>query len=177
MTERTDDLDPTHVNIPSLAVADADLAKAVFIIPLDAPLPNELADSVVPSGTLLTRLRALDLTGSEAGDGFDFVPLAGTELMALERPWRALQARENVYVLTELPGARYDVLFDQARRSIGLRSLDWPSVAVAMASHQRVTQRTADKTPWALQKPGRGGPRGTLGRERLAVPESDEPVE
>lgn len=93
--------------------------------------------------------------------------------MALERPWRALQSRENVYVLTELPGARYDVLFDQARRAIGLRSLDWPSVAVAMSSYQRATQRTADKQPWALTKPGRG-PRPTIGREQLDVPESDE---
>lgn len=173
MNDRTDDLDPTHVEIPSLTVADADLAKAVFIIPLDAPLPNELADSVVPSGTLLTRLRALDVVGAEAGSGFDFVPLAGTELMALERPWRALQARESVYVLTELPGARYDVLFDQARRAIGLRSLDWPSVAVAMSSYQRATQRTSDKQPWALSKPGRG-PRPAIGKEQIAPPEFDE---
>lgn len=177
MIDRTDDLDPTHVEIPSLSVADADLAKAVFIIPLDAPLPNELADAVVPSGTLLTRLSALNLTAEEAGAGFDFVPLAGTELTALERPWRALQAREHVYVLTEIPGARYDVLFDQARRAIGLRSLDWPSVAAAMASHQRVMQRTTDTSPWAVAKPGRSGPRSTLGKEQVPIPESDEQVD
>lgn len=177
MSNLRNELDPTELNMPSLTIGDVDLAQAVFIIPIDAPLPNEIADVEVPSGSLLTRLAALDKPGAQSGHGFDFVPLAGTELLSLERPWRALQNREHVYVLTELPGARYDVLFDQARRTIGLRSLDWPSVAAAMASHQLVTQRTTDKTPWATSRPGRGPRAATGSKAALPIPMDDGTVE
>lgn len=167
--------DPTSRHeLPSLTVSDADLAGAVFIIPIDAPLPNELADLNVPTGSLLKRLAALDPV--DAGSKFNFVPVSGGELNNLAAAWHDLQVHKAVYVLTELPGARYDALFDNARRVIGLRSLDWPQVAIALESHHRLIQRTTDKSPWQLSKPGeRRLPRTNEGpTQRLEVPQTDE---
>lgn len=125
-----------------------DVRGTVFIIPLDAPLPNELAELEVPTGSLYKRLSALD---EETTEEFHFVPVSGGELLALERAWSSLCASRKVAVLAELPGARYDVLFTQARRQIGLRTVDWPVVAEALSNRVRLTQRTADKQPWDLQ--------------------------
>lgn len=140
-----DELDP-RAQTPTLSVSDSDLASAAFVIPIDAPLPNELGDASLPTGTFLERLKYLGDVVVEKG--FAFIPISGNEFLALERAWRALQTRKNVYVLTELPGTRYDVLFDQARRGVGLRNLDWPSVAAAMAAFSIEQQRTRDKTPF-----------------------------
>ena len=168
--------DPTSKHeLPSLTVSDADLARAVFVIPLDAPLPNELAELVVPSGTLLKRLGALD--SPDEGSKFNFVPVSGAELNNLAAAWHDLQSHKTVYVLTELPGARYDALFDNAKRVIGLRSLDWPAVANALESHHRLMQRTTDKTPWAVKAPGQSRfPRtqDDSPADRLPVPATDE---
>lgn len=148
------ELDPVG-ELPSLTVSDAELAQAAFVIPLDAPLPNELSDLFVPSGSLLKRIAGLDVIPDAEGkeDKFQFIPISGAEFISLERAWRALQTRKNVYVLTELPGARADVLFDQAKRVLGIRSLDWPAVSVALESHHRLLQRTNDKSPWQVAPP------------------------
>lgn len=125
-----------------------DVRGTVFVIPLDAPLPNELADLEVPTGSLYKRLKALD---QSSGTEFGFVPISGGELIAIERVWRQLCAAPKIAVLTELPGARYDIVFMQAKRSIGLRSVDWPSVATALSERVRVVQRTKDSKPWNLE--------------------------
>lgn len=91
--------DPTSRHeLPSLTVSDADLAGAVFIIPIDAPLPNELADRNVPTGSLLKRLAALDPV--DTGSKFNFVPVSGGELNNLAAAWHDLQVHKAVYVLT-----------------------------------------------------------------------------
>lgn len=134
----------------TLAVADQKLDGAAFVIPLDAPLPNELSASNVPTGTLMSRLRYLSAVEPETG--FPFIPLSGPELMALERPWRSLQERKVIYVLTELPGAKYDVLFDTAKRAIGLRSVEWPAVQEALTTRAIEQQRLKDTKPWVLDE-------------------------
>jgi len=163
---------------PTLSLADAELRKAAFVIPLDAPLPNELADASVPTGSLLSRLRYLDEVTPE--QGFAFIPLSGPEFMALERAWRSLQQRKAIFVLTELPGAKYDILFDTARRAIGLRSLEWPAVAEAMASYVTTVQRTKDTTPWILNQhrrtddPSKRAPKDWVnGPDPLPIPPED----
>lgn len=155
--------------VDDIVVAGAELKSAAFIIPLDAPLPNDLRDASVPSGGLLARLRYL---GDEPIDkGFGFVPISGAEFLALERVWRTLQQRKHVYVLTDLPGAKQDVLFDQARRAIGLRALDWPSVSGELAAHVIQQQRTKDTTPWKAQPPASSKfPSDNDGRDDVAVP-------
>jgi hypothetical protein len=160
------------------SVGDIDLLGTTFVIPLDAPLPHELSGVVLPTGTLYQRLVHLDHL--DEGEEFAFTPVSGGELLALERSWRSLVTVKKVAVLTELPGARYDVIFDQAKRQIGLRSIDWPSVSEALASKLRETQRTGDKTPWLLEEPTKiaaSRPKGSSlisGREHVPPPSDDD---
>lgn len=126
-----------------------DIRGTVFIIPLDAPVPNELQDVNMPKGTLYERLKPL---ATDTKEEFSFCPLTGSEIMALDRAWRMLQAAKKVAILTDLPGARYDIIFTQAMKQIGLRSIDWPVVAEAIARRIRTVQRTNDTTPWILNK-------------------------
>jgi hypothetical protein len=133
----------------SLRVHDVDVRGTVFIIPVDVSVPSELSDVNLPSGTLYDRLAPLNV---EQTDDFAFTPLSGAELLSLERAWRSLQRAKKVAVLQGLPGARYDVLFTQASRLIGLRIVDWPAVAEAIANRVRTVQRTKDTNPWTLKE-------------------------
>lgn len=172
-----DELNPEAIADPSTFTSDDLTTKgAVFVVPVDAPLPSELGALEVPSGTLYQRLVAL----CTPDDGkFSFVPLSGAELLHLERPWRLLQVAKRVYVLFELPGARYDVMFTQAARQIGLRRVEWPSVAEGIASKAVADQRTRDTAPWQLKQdltaPGRRLPKvARHGAEELPTPETSE---
>lgn len=160
------ELPPDDNTALTVAVDSTDVSGTVFVIPLDSPLPNELVGIAIPTGSLYDRLVNLAHPSSTE---FSFVPLSGQEMILLERAWASLTVAKKVAVLTELPGARYDILFTQARRQIGLRSIDWPSVATALVSRVTAVQRTIDKTPWDLQNgvdlPTRSnplrGPRGS----------------
>lgn len=144
---RTDLDDPTN-----LIVQDFDLKGVVLIIPIDAPLPSELDGVELPKGSLYDRLRPIT---REPENEFAVVPLAGAELLALDRVWRTFQVAKRVLVLRELPGARYDVTFDQGSRLLGLKTVDWPSIADAMAKRVRTMQRTKDSEPWKLPPLGK----------------------
>lgn len=139
-----DELDPSN-DPHSLIIQDFDIRGVVFVIPVDAPLPSEIADITLPNGSLYKRLAALDMDQLEE---FAIVPISGAEMLALERVWRTLQSAKRVFVLMDIPAARYDVLFTQALRQIGLPTVEWPSVADALASRVRTVQRTTDKEPW-----------------------------
>lgn len=161
-----------------LIVGSFDVRGAVFLVPVDAPLPSELTGVTVPSGTLYQRLAALD---TPDGDSFSFVPLAGAELLSLDRAWRLLQTAKRVFVLTGLPAARYDVLFSQATRQIGLQSVDWPAVSEAIASKLVSDQRTKDATPWAdptapslATKPRRVPKSSSVDYPTLPVPQGND---
>lgn len=172
MTDQADDLSPT-IDPSGLRVHDFDVKGAVFVIPSDAPIPSELAEVEVPTGSLYARLGALD--NADAGSDFAFVPVSGSELISLDRPWRSLQRAPRVYALFDIPGAKYDVLFTQAVRTIGLPRLEWPAVSEALASRVRVVQRARDKTPWKVaESVTNKAPRSTTAEDELAVPVSDE---
>jgi len=147
--ENDDRLNSNDKIEPQSIVTDGfDIRKSVFIIPIDAPLPNELSDAPVSSGSLYQRIAPL--TEEDVSTDFALVPLAGNELLALDRAWTTLVNAPRIFVLLEIPGAKYDILFTQARRQLGLRSLDWPTVAESISERVRTVQRTADKTPWVL---------------------------
>ena len=131
----------------------------VFVVPLDAPLPLELQQVPLAEGGLLDRLRPL---GVELTDGtVALLPISGSELQSLERAWSRLQVAKRVVVLDELPGAKYDVLFTQARRQIGLKVLPWPFIADALAASQREFQRVTDTAGWEQsEKPALARPKG-----------------
>jgi hypothetical protein len=126
--------------------AAADYIGTVFIIPLSTPLPQGLeADEALLTGSLLTRLQPL---GHDPEGDYSLVAVSGSELLDLERAWPALVTAKKTAVLTDLPAGTYDLLFSQAKRAIGLRSVDWPSIEHAMIERSTVAQRTRDTKPW-----------------------------
>lgn len=163
----------------ALRIKDFDIRNAVFVLPLDAPVPSEISEIEMPKGSLYKRLAALD---SEDLQEFAFVPLSGSELLALDRIWKPLQRARRVFALFDLPGARYDVLFTQAVRQIGIHRVEWPAVSQALALRIRTVQRTADVSPWDLNpklSPDSEDamPRSSthsLNRRSLPIPVSDE---
>lgn len=140
-----DDIDSLAADRSALVVGSFNVTGAVFIIPIDAPIPSEIAGTEMPSGSLYKRLAALDVT--DATD-FGFVPISGAELLSLERVWRVIAIAKRIFVLADLPAARYDVLFTQAVRQIGIEKVDWVRVSEAMAAKVISDQRIKDKTPW-----------------------------
>jgi len=149
----------------SIETEGQDVRGTVFVIPLAAPIPNELAEVKMAEGTLYERIAPL-ATALESE--FAFMPLTGSEMLALERAWRQLQVVKKIAVLTELPGAKYDIIFDQAVRQLGLRKLDWPQVSEAIARRVRTVQRTKDTTPWVL-----GNPKAEAGQTRKSFSNSN----
>jgi hypothetical protein len=128
----------------------ADYLGTVFIIPLSTPLPPGLeSEGAIVTGELLHRLQPL---AEEVEGDYSIVAIAGSELLNLERAWSSLVTAKKVAVLTELPGGTYDLLFSQAKRAIGLRSIDWPSIESAMAARAISNQRTKDTKPWVAEE-------------------------
>lgn len=134
-------------NIDISLPRSGDFLKAVIVVPLDAPVPADLDGGELAKGSLYERLAPLNVVDH---DEFVLCPLAGDELLALERAWPSLQRAKHVYVMTGLPAARYDVLFTQAVRQIGLRQLDWTQVSEDLAAHKREAQRRKDAEPWSV---------------------------
>lgn len=137
------------VDPADLRVGEFDVRGAVFIIPSDAPVPSELSDVDLPVGSLYARLAPLDV---EQTDDFAFVPVSGAELLSLDRVWRSIARPKRIYALFELPGARYDVLFTQSVRQLGIQQIDWPSVAQAMGDRSRFLQRTRDTAAYMIDQ-------------------------
>lgn len=143
--------DPTSPDPDDLAVGRLDVKGAVFVVPTDAPLPNELlgedgADPIA-KGSLYARLKPV-ATPTEDSLGHSVCPLSGQELTALAAIWRSICAAKKVYVLGDVPGARYDVLFTQATRHLGIPRVSWPDVAEAVARRTALRQSLRDSKPW-----------------------------
>lgn len=126
--------------------AAAPYKGVVYIIPLSAPLPQELDGAGLTTGPLLKRL--LPLADKVHSSDITLVALSGAELSSLERVWNQIVEAKQVAVLTELPGAQYDVLFNHARTVIGIRTIDWPSIEKSVADTRISNQRTKDAEPW-----------------------------
>lgn len=119
----------------------------LFVIPLNAPVPQELKTATVASGTLMQRLAILaDTERRDVG----LLPLSGHELMTLERVWPLLQDVKEVAFLHELPGTRPDAIYDMARRSIGLRTETWPELKDLLVAEHTEHQRLSDTKPWVI---------------------------
>jgi len=142
-----DSLEPT-VDPQALRVNEHDVDKSVFIIPTDVPIPGELSGATMSKGSLYERLAPLD----KEPESFVFVPLSGAELTALDRVWHTLVKPKRVYALLGLPGGRYDVLFTQSTRQIGIQTLDWLSVAQSLTERARHVQRTMDTRSWDVKQ-------------------------
>lgn len=177
------DLDALIDDPSAVRVDGVDVKGTVFVFPLDAPLPTEISDILTPGGSLLQRLQPLD--SQESTEGFALVPLSGAELLGLERIWRAIVRAKSVAALMDLPGSRYDVLFTQAVRQIGLRRVDWPTIGEQIASRAVAMQRTRDTKPYELTKPSqdltgeikasrRGHPTAGALAAQLGLPEDDD---
>lgn len=167
------DFEEDPLSHESLITDGFNIKGTVFVIPVDAPLPNELTSLDVPTGVLYRRLRYL----AEPFDtDFAFVAVSGSELLALDRSWKLLTEAKSVAVLLGLPGARYDVVFDQARKQLGLKPLDWLQVSDTIANRVRLTQRVTDKEPWLLTKPKLPKYEGANAplTEQLPIPEPDQ---
>jgi hypothetical protein len=122
-----------------------DYVGTVFLVPFDTPIPNELATLPIADGSLLQRLQMI---GKHDVESFEVLPLRGDEMLQLARIWSLLADHKKIYVLRGLPGTRYDVLFDQGARAIGLPDLQWPNLASALARSVIERQRNADSKPW-----------------------------
>jgi hypothetical protein len=174
--DQNDKLETDHMQpgLPEeLTTTLGDVRGTVFLIPLDAPLPLELADFAPEHGPLLQRLQPL--SQKELTTDVALIPISGAELLAIARAWSLLREAKKVAVLADLPGARDDILFTQARRQIGLHALDWPSLADAFASRHTEQQRTKDKQPWTDPKLGRRkGPNLERMNSALPVPGEEE---
>lgn len=117
----------------------------VLLVPFDTPMPAELSKLPIASGSLLSRLNSLS---DHEVESFEILPLRGAEMLQLANVWPLLVEHKKIYVLRGLPGTRYDILFDQGVRAIGLPDLQWPNLASAMARAIVERQRTADSEPW-----------------------------
>lgn len=166
-------LDPllTHEEVD---VAGHDMRGYTLIVPLDAPIPSEVASAPMPTGSLYARLAPLAV--SPEGSEFAFAPLSGSELLALERAWRLVATVPKIAVLMDLPGARYDVLFTQAARQIGIMRIDWSQVADGLAARLVNKQRLKDTQPWALQQSIAPVEEDRLPRSMKAVVRVPEPT-
>lgn len=125
--------------------------NVAYVLPLGAPIPSELAGIEVATGNVLQRLLPLSVTDP---DGDVMVPIEGAELHACDRLFRKFAVRPNVIVITGLPGAKYDVMFSQAVRQLGLKSMDWYQLEVALGDASRTLQRTKDTRPDLLPDGG-----------------------
>lgn len=169
-------------------VADAlALPRTVIVVPVNAPLPQLLADHQV-TGSLLDRLQALEGLGAE---GPRVLPLSGDEVIALDRAWPLLRAcadQDTILVhMTEIPATRYDILYTQGVRVLGLKALAWPDLEIELSQLAASRQAVGDKQPWLRQehvaaqvsmradesKPKVTGSRGLSMDRSTAEPEDD----
>ena len=141
----SDDHTAVESSIDELQTASGNFQSHALIIPLDAPLPNELQSVDITSGNLYERMAPLSC---EKLDTLVLVPISPNELLALSRSWAWLVNNKKIAVLTDLPGVTYDIFFDQAKRAAGLASVEWPSIEQATAERLVTKQRTSDTQPW-----------------------------
>lgn len=129
-----------------LEVRGFNIKSAVFLIPLGTPIPPDVSQDLVVTGTLYERI--FPLVGKTINQDFLFVPISGGELAMMDRLWRTMMVYPRVFSLTLLPSVKYDVLYTQAARQIGIPDVDWPAVVDSIAKKVRTDQQLTDKKPW-----------------------------
>lgn len=127
------------------SISVSNFVHSILVVPFDAPIPKELEVLPIQTGHLLTRLACLV---DHEIDSFEILPLKGDEMMQLSRIWPLLVTAKKIFVLRALPGARYDVLFDQGVRAVGIPLIPWPVLASSMERAALATRREKDSKPW-----------------------------
>lgn len=146
--DKTDNF--SQLPIEDLDVRHRSFEGTVYVIPLGAPLPQEIASFEPRSGELYERISALAHGTGQAA--FAFVAVRGNELLALHKAWPLLVLAKKVAYMSELPGTKYDILFTQAVKLIGLPQAAWPDVSAYIAERSVQLQRTADTQPWVADQ-------------------------
>lgn len=159
--------------ISAVTVGDADAVGTTFVVPIEAALPRELADAKHSSGSLYSRLSALDVIPE--GQDFGIVLISGQEFIDLAQAWRSLTRVPKVAVLLDLPGVRYSTLFTIGYKQAGIPTTSWTAVAAGLGERARAKQRLTDSAPYlAADLPQR--------KERVPAnlafgPEDDAPID
>lgn len=137
--------------VSAVDIVDTDIVGTIFVIPLEAALPDALRDFAMRTGSLYKRLAPLD--GLEEGEDFGFIALSGLELSNLSNVWADFACPNKVMVLQDLPGVMYSTMFVVGYKQIGLPIISWNLVAAGLAARVIARQRVFDLNP-ALS-PGR----------------------
>lgn len=115
----------------------------IFIIPKGAPLPRELEDLPLATGSLYQRLAPL----AEASLGWHLVPMDTMEINDLANSWERLVEARAVGYLTGLPGTVSDPLMEHVSVTLAIKLYRWDDLAVEMAEKIKAEQRSTAKPP------------------------------
>lgn len=132
--------------ISSVEVGSENVVGSAFVIPIEAAIPAELEQLKFSSGTLYSRLSALDTLPED--QDFGLVLLSGQELIDIAPSWNALTEVKKVYVLLDLPGVRYNTLFVLGYKQAGIPTISWTSVSAGLSERVRTRQRLVDTSPF-----------------------------
>lgn len=132
-------------DVSGVNVVDEDIVGTVFVIPLEAAIPDQLREAHVSSGSLYKRLSPLGGLPKDAD--FGFIPLSGLELSDLSQAWADFSCPHKVKVLLDLPGALYSTMFNVGYKQTGLTSISWDLVAGALQARLVARQRVSDTNP------------------------------
>lgn len=132
-------------DVSSVDVVGKDIVGTIFVIPLEAALPEALRESVVNTGTLYKRLATID--GLAEDQDFGFLALSGLELSDLSQVWTDFACPNKIMVLQDLPGVMYSTMFVVGYKQIGLPVISWPMVSTALQARDTARQRTFDLNP------------------------------
>lgn len=132
-------------DVSAVDIVDTDIVGTIFVIPLEAALPDTLRDFAMNTGTLYKRLASID--GLAEGEDFGFVALSGLELSNLSSVWADFSCPNKVMVLQDLPGVMYSTMFVVGYKQIGLPVISWPLVSAGLAARVIARQRVFDLNP------------------------------
>lgn len=115
----------------------------VLLIPMGAPLPREVEDIPLVTGTLYQRLAPLAVPGS----GWVFLPCDTMEIHDLGASWERLVTAPAVGYLTGLPGTTPDSLMEHVAVLLGIRHYRWDDIAAELSERIKAAQRATALPP------------------------------
>lgn len=118
-------------------------ADAVLLIPIGTPLPSDLADIRLVTGSLYQRLEPL----ANPSDSWVIIPIETMELHDLAQTWERLCSALHVFHLTGLPGASSDNLFEHVALTLAIRPAHWADVSAEMIEAVKTAQRSNAAPP------------------------------
>lgn len=116
------------------------MEQQLYIIPINAAVPQVLSHLPMHKGTFATRVATAEAEGG-------LLPLSAAEVHALSKSPEVFELHAPI-VITALPGGFYDPLFDASVARYGARSVPWPQLEAEFREANITAQRTKDKQPW-----------------------------